>query len=299
MAVGQGFFSEATQAAISAQAATTGTPPPTPAEPVSTTEIPAATTPTGVAPLNVEEAKSAPGEPVVIETPAPEEAPKEPADQPKAVDPDKALADAGFKPEDIGKELAENNGKVKPETIAALKEKFDPASVDAEIAKVEKEWAEKLPAEQAKLKAADSKVTEMNNFIFGALAAGDAAKGQENFNVLSAWAKANMAKEDLATVNALLRSGDQIAVKRGLEMAVTKWKGREKPMMTGDAQAAAAAAVAPEFVPLSKDEFINIMKTEKYQKDDAYAQEIDTRRRKTIAKGGYMTPEFSHLRPPI
>ncbi|MBW2638025.1 MAG: hypothetical protein JRC86_10990, partial [Deltaproteobacteria bacterium] len=131
------------------------------------------------------------------------------------------------------------------------------------------------------------------------LAGGDTTKGAEHFDTLSTWAKANMDAADLATINTLLSSGDKTVVKKGLEMAVSSWKkGKESTMMSGDS-AAAAATETITLEPLSKDQFLQIMATDKYTKEPEYAAQIDARRRKTMETEGFITPEYSHLRPPI
>jgi hypothetical protein len=73
-------------------------------------------------------------------------------------------------------------------------------------------------------------------------------------------------------------------------------------MMTGDSLPTNSPKERPTFQPLSKDEFIEIMMTPKYQTDPAYAKEIDARRQATIDQQGgigYVSPEFSHSRRPL
>lgn len=306
MAVGPRFNDPATQAAMAAQAAS--------AEPAPETK-PASTEPDP----NVQ----AVIEPKPDETPAKEPTAEEPGakateesakgQEPETkLDPnmenvqpqtpeeiDKALETAGFDNEALGKEFADNGGKFTEETVKALKEKFDPKAVDNAIEQMAEQWKEKTAEVDAQNDKAKAKVTEMNTYIFETLAGGDAKKGKENFATLSTWAKENLPAEELATINTLLKSGDKAVVRNGLEMAVSKWKaGKESKMMSGDS-AAAAATTEVKFEPLSKDAYIKVMMTEKYNTDPAYAEEIDNRRRKTMETEGYVTPEFSHLRPPI
>jgi hypothetical protein len=292
MAVGTKFLDPDTQAAIAAQGG----------EPVK--ETPEATEP-------VEKPKEAVNEepaaepvaeqqtPVEGETPEPEGASE---DKDASADTDmtkidlndqesldKQIADAGFSNEDLGKELAENDGKFKEETIKALKEKFPADAVDKAVDTFQKQYAEKI----AELPEPKAKIVEMNNFIYGELAGGDVVKGQENLKVLSTWARENLDAETLGVINAKLSSGNKIVVKEGLQAAVSAWKkGQEKPMMTGDAPAAQKTEEAPTIEPLGKDEFIQITMTKKYKEDPDYAKLIDDRRRATIAKGGFSTPEY-------
>jgi hypothetical protein len=206
------------------------------------------------------------------------------------------LAKVGYTQEDLGRELGENDGKLTDDTIAKLNKHFGEEAVKEAVADLEKQFAEAKPA--AVQKAAD-KVQKMNEYIMGKLAGGDKEKGKENFKELSAWAQKNLDERQLKLINKKLASGDQDLVDEALEQAVGAWKkGQRKPMMTGDS-AAAAANAAPEFKPLSRDEFKNIMKTEKYQTDLEYQAQVDARRRKTMETEGAITPEFSHLRPPI
>ena len=213
---------------------------------------------------------------------------------------DAALATAGFSNEALGKELADNKGTLTAATITALKGKFDSAAVDQTVKDMQEQWAKEFPAAEASVATAHKQVADMNTYIFETLAGGDATKGQEHMATLSDWAKANMTADELSTINTLLRSGEKAVVKRGLDMAVTQWKkGQETPMMTGDATAISNATQAPAFAPLSKDQFIEIMKTEKYNTDAEYKEQVHAQRRKTMETEGMITPEWSILRPPI
>ena len=54
---------------------------------------------------------------------------------------DKALEEAGFSNEALGKELVENDGKLTSETVAALKEKFGETAVDNAVKDMEAQFA--------------------------------------------------------------------------------------------------------------------------------------------------------------
>jgi len=287
MAVGTGFNSPETQAAIAAQAAATGGQDDT---------MP-----------NVDSVN----EPVVEEVVEEPEVPSKTEDQSTTTEPakqqtpdelDKLLADNGFNPEDLGKELANNEGKLTAETIAALKEKFNPEGVDKAVADLEKAFegkaAEKRADVDTKNETINKSILEMNDYIYGSLAGGDVVKGKENLATLSEWAKENIPADELDAINTLLASGKKSVVKHGLEMAVNKWKkGTENKMMTGDSNV--NLVPKPAFQPMSRDEFTELMKTEKYQKDPEYARTVDDRRNKTIAQGAYFTPEYSAYRRPL
>ena len=217
---------------------------------------------------------------------------------------DKKLAVAGLSTEALTKELVDNDGKISADTVAKLKEHFDADAIDKSIADLEKSYAEEaapaLAEHNAKAEEQNKAINEMNNHIFGSLAGGDIEKGKENLQTLSAWAKANMDPKQLALINKKLASGDKDLVDEGLQQAVSAWKkGQKKPMMSGDALATNKVAQAPAFEPLSKDGFIKLMATEKYQTDPEYAASVDARRAKTLETEGAITPEYSHLRPPI
>lgn len=294
MAVGSQFHDPETQAAIAAQGGT-------PAEPTPVEENPAVAEETPETP----ETETAEPSPEVSETEENADSPNmDDVQKPSQEEVDKALAEAGFSNEDLGQELADNGGKLTPETVAALKEKFDPTAVDNAVSDMESQWADKSPevtAEaEAKIKATNTKIEAMNDHIYGSLAGGDVEKGKKHLETLSAWAKENVAKDTLDLINAKLASGNKALVDEGLKQAVGLWKkGQVRPMMSGDPAAAAAVKKEDTFQPISRDQFKALMATEKYQTDPEYAASVDARRRKSMEGEGYMTPEYSASRPPI
>lgn len=295
MAVGPNFQDSETQAAIAAQSG----------QPVDPVE-PAATEATGVEETETTDStpEATPTEAAASETPSAEESKTEESaatvnmEELRKMDEEQInaeLAKVGFTQEDLGQELGDNDGKLTDATREKLIKHFGEEAVTAAITDLEKQYAEAKP--KAVKEAAD-KVQKMNEYIMGKLAGGDLEKGQANFKELSAWAQKNLDARQLKLINKKLASGDQDLVDEALEQAVGAWKkGRRPTMMTGDA--AADSKPVPEFKPLSKDEFIKIMGTEKYQSDLEYAAQIDARRRKTMENEGATTPEFSHLRPPV
>jgi hypothetical protein len=147
---------------------------------------------------------------------------------------------------------------------------------------------------------AKESVDNMNTFIYKTLADGDAEQGLKNFKILSEWCTKNMPEGKRVAINKLLASGDTDLVVNGLQQAVNAWKaGKEKPMMTGDSPT--KPEVKETIKPLSKDEFISIMKTKKYQDDPDYAAKIDARRQWTIDNHGvaFQSPEYSSARPVV
>lgn len=207
---------------------------------------------------------------------------------------DKALAQAGFSNDDLGQELVDNDGKLTDETIASLKEHFPADAVDNAVKDMESKFAEEKVKVVDKVAEKNADIESMNTYIFSELAGGDVAKGKENLKVLSDWAKSNIDKETLAVINTKLASGNKTVVKEGLETAVTLWKkGQERPMMTGDSAAANNQQPAEKVEPLSRDQFIKIQMTKKYQEDQEYADKIDARRRASMSTEGFMTPEYN------
>lgn len=293
MAVGPNFQDQETQAAIAAQAAqaqpadeavnvepTTETPAAEAVEPVEAVETPQAETP------ETDESAVSPNMDEGVTPMTPEQV-------------SAALKEAGFSESDITKEYAENR-KISDETIAKLKEHFPADVVDKSIADMAAKFEAELETHDADVASKNEVIEKNNNFIYGQLAGGDVEKGKENLKILSEWARKNLDEKQLKLINKKLASGDQDIITDGLTQAVAAWKkGQRKPMMEGSAAATANATAAPAFEPLSRDEFIKILSTEKYQKDPEYAEKVDSRRRKTMETEGAMTPEFSHLRPPV
>ena len=323
MAVGSKFNDPATQAAIAAQAGQEPAADAQAAKPVDQTVEP--NTDTTVAPaakpaepahqVKPDETKAAADSDLNMDT-TPNEPTKDADDKTdttddktdKSDDPakgktiedltpeglDTVLKEEGFDGGAIGDAMANNDGKVPEELIAKLKEKFNAKQVDEQVTEVEGRF-------KAKITEKNTSTETMNGYIYETLASGDAEKGKDNFAVLSTWCKENLDEAKIASINTLLRSGDKQVVHEGLSQAVNAWKkGKENPMMTGDADAS-ATQTTPAFKPLSRDEFVQIVSTEKYNTDIEYAAEIDARRSKTIEQGGagFMTPEYCRVRPPI
>jgi hypothetical protein len=207
---------------------------------------------------------------------------------------DAALANAGFSNEDLGKELVDNGGKLTPETVRKLKEHFPEAAVDNAVADMESKFVDEKAGVDEKVAAQKSEILDMNNYIYGELAGGDAEKGKENLTVLSEWAKSNIDKSTLEVINAKLASGNKAVVREGLEHAVNLWKkGQERPMMTGDSSATNNQKPVEKAEPLSRDGYIKLQMSEKYQSDPEYAAKIDARRRASMAGDSFMTPEYN------
>jgi hypothetical protein len=273
MAIGTGFSSPATQAAIEAQAAATPAVTPEVKPEVTPEATPASQEPSTTPETKIDAQASDldMGTPVVKAT-------EVNADTLKA---------AGYDEADIITKIKENGGKVPEALRKELEEKFDSAALDAAASSVENAY---------------TATVDMNTYIFESLAKGDATKGKENFTNLSTWCKANMQPAEIAAINHLLTSDNKDVVRQGLSQAVAAWKkGQEKPMMSGDALA--VPVKAPEFIPLSRDQFRVIMASKKYNEDPEYAASVDARRTKTMelqGGRGFLTPEYNMTyRPPV
>lgn len=310
MAVGSRFNDPDTQAAIAAQAGTPSQPAPATQEATQATPAVEDAKPTEEAHAETTTSEETAPEAAALETPAQEtESQDESADAdlnmdnvkvPPQEEVDKALEEAGFSNEALGKELAENDGKLSAETVAGLKEHFDATAVDNAVADLEANFAKEAAPIKEKAEAANNAVEEMNTYIKATLADGDVEKGEQNLKILSDWARDNIPADQLEVINAKLASGNKVVVKEGLETAVNLWKkGQERPMMNGDSAASNKVDTTPKVEPLSKDQYIAIMATDKYNTDLEYQKQIDERRRATMAKESFVTPEYSASRPPI
>lgn len=290
MAVGPNFQSEDTQAAIQAQAAQdtqTPTPEQNPADANVDTaaaesqaqDTQTSATETDKSDLNMDaQAK---------ETPAAEKQDTTDDTTPTKLEKvtDDNLKEQGFDVDSLLKQVRENKGVVPDEVKDQLREKYTDTAVDTIVGEVETTFKDRAG---------------MNTYIYETLAGGDATKGQENFKTLSEWCQKNMDAAEVAAINQLLMSNNKDVVRKGLEQAVGAWrKGQEKPMMSGDSESVNRDTTPAALEPLSRDEFIEIMATEKYNTDPEYAAQIDKRRQATIDKGdNLVTPEFSKYRPP-
>lgn len=295
MAVGPKSQSAATQAAAEAQAAAAASPQQAPVtdpavEPVVTPAVEPAETP--AAPAEKAQATDLDMTKTVDAVKAAEKAEPKAETEPAAAEPsledlDALVTGAGFDLASIGERVKANNGKFPADLVAELSTKLDPALVSANVKRIELQ----IELDTIKAEKASKAAEKMNDFIFSKLdGSGDAAKGKENFTVLKDWCTKNMSQDDINAVNELLRSPNKSVVEQGLTMAVNKWKGAQEPtMMTGDAIATPAK---PEFVPLAKSEFQQIMRSDKYRTDPAYATEIDARRRKTMDTEAWTPPGF-------
>jgi len=117
-------------------------------------------------------------------------------------------------------------------------------------------------------------VEDMNAYIFSRV------KGEKNFKAVAEYLQSNLPKEEIDVINELLLSGSKLKVDLALDQAVQKYnalRGKGK-LMSGDTPAAPAP-----FVPMSRDEYYRVMRTDKYKQDKAYQKQVDTQRAKSLA----------------
>jgi len=193
------------------------------------------------------------------------------SDQNKEVD--KMLSDAGFDVDEIAKRITEE-GKIPEDVIAEAKEKLDPALVDAHVGRLEAEFElarVKASEEYIETQEKQKKVQEMNSYIFKAVG------GEDKFKSLSSTLKSELSESELSSINAKLMSGNKSLVNEGLETAVAaykKAKGLGGRIMEGD-----AGNTEPNALPhISKAEYRDVMKSEKYKTDPAYRNRMDAAR---------------------
>lgn len=169
------------------------------------------------------------------------------------------------------------DGGLTPEFIEELKEKVDPALVDAYSDAFDREMAAHKDA-QKEAEANTTKVNEerlaLNNYIF------DSVGGEDKFNKMAGILKANIPADAIEVINAKLRSDNKLLIKEGLSEAVKHYKeatGRNTLPMSGDNQQSGE----PAFEFMTKGDYHRIIGTEKYRTDAAYASKIDEQRLKS------------------
>ena len=184
----------------------------------------------------------------------------------------KTLADAGYSEDDLRKRLVKDNG-ISDAFVKELKEKIDPALVDAHVGRLRAEFNLQKSKAAEEFKKKNSAVEEMNTFIY------DSVGGQENFEAMGKILKADLGTDELGALNAKLASGNKIVIKEGLADAVKKYnniRGMGGKLMEGDAGNGQDAPVH-----ITKEEYRMFMRTEKYKTDPKYAAQIDADRLKT------------------
>lgn len=198
---------------------------------------------------------------------------EEDSDLNKAVS--KTLEEAGYNEKDLIERLSKDGG-ISDTFVEELKQKIDPVLVDAHVGRLRAELELAKVKESGKLDAAKAKeqeIKDMNNYIF------DSVGGKDKFQVLGKTLKGELSQSELDIINTKLLSGNKDVVKEGLETAIKKYnniRGMGGKLMSGDA----GNSTDPE-VHITKEEYMQLMRTEKYKTDPKYAAKIDADRLKT------------------
>lgn len=257
-------------------------------------------------PTEPTEPNPAPVEPQPSEPAPTEEPPKEPTEPPKEGEPEyyfgeakvevevpadieAALSEKGIDSKQLLSELFAKDGKfeLSADNRAKLDEAFGKTMVDGylNLFKSQNEMTlSKLKAEQEAATAEQAK----NSSEFGELVGGD-----EGWSELDNWASQNMSEQELASFNAVMSLPPehwvaQKAVIQAIQMRRTAAQGdtsTDAPVkLIGDDSGAGARSSEGMPSTLTRDEFQQIMMTEKYRTDRGYAAKIDAIRSASIAK---------------
>lgn len=160
---------------------------------------------------------------------------------------EKFLVDANLKPSDVTKQVIEAGGKVTPEILKALEDKYG-AGVAA------------LLADQVTdlYKHGQAKVKEQETAIFNQVEAAfkdvTQQSGEETFKELSTWAKTNIDNATRSELNKLLEAGGfqaELAVK----YLVETFKGSENFQPSAKLLTADATSQASSIVPLTRQQY--------------------------------------------
>lgn len=181
------------------------------------------------------------------------------------------LVEAGFDYDAVIKEVTDA-GEITPELVAKLKDKINPEFIDAHLGRIKSEIELNKVIAAKEIEKQNRKTAEMNSYIY------DQVGGEDNFKRIAGYLNDNLSKEEVDTLNALLGSGNKSQVNIAMKTAVDKYnafKGSGQ-LMQGD-----TSSTENSFQRIEKEEFFQIMTTEKYKTDKTYAREIDARRLKT------------------
>lgn len=185
------------------------------------------------------------------------------------------LEDAGYTEEALIERLKKDDG-ISDEFVEELKQKIDPEFVDAHVARLRAEYElEKIKQTREYQDQLDKNkaVQEMNEYIFKKVGSAD------NFKTMGDVLKQNIDQSELDAINAKLQSGNKTVVDEALKIAVDKYnyiKGKGGKLMSGD-----AGGGKEEVMHITKEEYRQIMRSEKYKTDPLYARKIDSARLST------------------
>lgn len=188
---------------------------------------------------------------------------------------DTKLKEAGFDLDELKKEIQES-GSITDALVSKVKEKLPPEYVDEHLGRLRSELKKEIQTHKDKVdleaKTRNKATEDMNDYIYSQ------TEGEGEFKKMSEYLQANIKQEEIDVLNELLQSGDKDKVNMALDVAKQKYnslRGRGG-LMQGDNN-----TPAPEFKELTKQEYQQIITTERYRDDRAYQLEIDNRRLKT------------------
>lgn len=201
-----------------------------------------------------------------------------------------AFAEKGIDSNKVISELFAKDGKFEltPETKAKLDEAFGKPLVDGYLNLYRQQ--NELSVNKFKSEAdAHTKMQEQITTDFTSLVGGD-----EGWSELDKWAAENMSETELASFNAVMQLPPEhwqaqravieaTQIRRGA--AVKEADGTGMGKLIGDDSAAGERSVTGLPQTLSMTEFQNLMGTEKYRKDAAYAAQVDAVRRASKQAG--------------
>lgn len=201
-----------------------------------------------------------------------------------------AFAEKGIDSNAVLKELFADGGKFEltPETKAKLDEAFGKAMVDGYLNLYRQQNGMALKQFQADAEAATKMQAEITS-SFNELVGGD-----DGWDSLSQWAEANMDEKSLASFNAVMSLppehwAAQQAVIEALKIkqqaADTKANGTGMGALIGDEGGVSQKGGEGLPAVLTRAQFQELMFSEKYKSDTAYAARVDAIRRASAEKG--------------
>lgn len=263
-------------------------------------------------------------EEVATPTESVEEQATQPSDNPKTDNPEEGLPDGGSqdKPEEVAKEYYFNGEAVEVEVPDDIKASFEEKGIDVDSVvselfskdgdfslsedtrtKLDEAFGKSLVdaylnlykgqnkmamAELAQKAKAEKEQLESNTKSFNELIGGD-----EGWESMSIWAGDNLSDKELASFNAVMALPPEHfeaqrmvteALKSRYTAAIKDGQSDTIKLITDEGENSDPAG---DGLPstLTKQQFQQLMKSEKYNKDPEYAHRIDSIRRASYAKG--------------
>lgn len=201
-----------------------------------------------------------------------------------------AFAEKGIDSKAVLKELFADGGKFEltPETKAKLDEAFGKPMVDGYLNLYRQQNSLALKQNQAEAEAAtklQAEITESFNTLVG---------GDDGWNKLSQWAEDNMDEKSLASFNAVMSLPSEHwaaqqavieALKIKQQAADAEANGTGMGKLIGDEGSQSPSAHEGIPAVLTRSQFQELMFSEKYKTDPAYAARVDAIRRASAEKG--------------